>query len=272
MENLVPHFIELIRRAACDLPADMEESLRQARAVEAPGSAAQTTLDTILENVALSRERSTPICQDTGTPIFYICYPTGWSTIELRRQIKEAVAEATLRSYLRPNAVDALVASCDSGDFNSCISLGVMLRHGQGIKADQSRAAALYKKACDGGVAKGCSNLGYLYQKGFGVTIDYAKAAKLYELACENEGGDGCTGLGILNERGLGTEPDFEMAAEFYLLGCDFGDRWGCNNRGVMHRDGIGVAKDQNLARRYLDKACKMGLDQSCGFLRKLGE
>jgi fumarate hydratase class I len=108
MENLVPHFVELIRRAATDLPDDMESALRSARDREDPDSAAQNTLDAILENVRLSRERSTPICQDTGTPIFYVCYPTGWSTLELRRQIREAVAQATARSYLRPNSVDTL--------------------------------------------------------------------------------------------------------------------------------------------------------------------
>jgi fumarate hydratase class I len=108
MENLVPHFIELIRRAATDLPADVESALRKARDREDPHSAAQNTLDVILENVRMSRERSTPICQDTGTLIFYVYYPPGWSTLELKRQIREAVAEATARSYLRPNSVDSL--------------------------------------------------------------------------------------------------------------------------------------------------------------------
>ncbi len=108
MENLVPYFVELIRRAATDLPADVEAALHKAQAEEDPGSAAQTTLDAILENVRLSRARSTPICQDTGTPIFYVYYPSGWSTLALKRQIREAVAQATAKSYLRPNSVDTL--------------------------------------------------------------------------------------------------------------------------------------------------------------------
>ncbi len=108
MENLVPHFLELIRRAATDLPADIEAALRRAREVEDAGSAAQTTFDAILENVRMSRAGSTPICQDTGTPIFYVYYPTGWSTLALKKQIREAVAEATAKSYLRPNSVDTL--------------------------------------------------------------------------------------------------------------------------------------------------------------------
>lgn len=108
MENLVPHFIELIRRASTDLPADIEAALHKAREAEEPGSAAQTAFDSILENVQLSRKASTPICQDTGTPIFYVYYPTGWSTLALKKQIREAVETATARSYLRPNSVDTL--------------------------------------------------------------------------------------------------------------------------------------------------------------------
>ena len=108
MEDLTPHFIELIRRTATDLPADVEAALQKARAREDAGSSAESTLDAILQNVNLSREQSTPLCQDTGTPIFYVYYPTGWSTLELKMQIRDAVGEATVRSYLRPNSVDAL--------------------------------------------------------------------------------------------------------------------------------------------------------------------
>ena len=53
-------------------------------------------------------QNSTPICQDTGTPIFYVYYPEGWSTRELRTQIRAAVVQATEMAYLRPNAVNSL--------------------------------------------------------------------------------------------------------------------------------------------------------------------
>ena len=108
MRDLTEKIMELVRLAATDLPPDVEASLRQAVEREAPGSAARGALETILKNVALARQNSTPICQDTGTPIFYVYYPEGWSTRRLRDQIRSAVAKATERSYLRPNAVDAL--------------------------------------------------------------------------------------------------------------------------------------------------------------------
>ena len=108
MQDLTEAFVELIRRAATELPADMERALRKARDEEEPGSPAQGALDTILKNIELSRARSTPICQDTGTPIFTIHYPLGVSTRALAEQIRRACAIATEKSYLRPNAVDSL--------------------------------------------------------------------------------------------------------------------------------------------------------------------
>jgi fumarate hydratase class I len=108
MQDLTEQFVELVRLASTDLRPDVEDALRAARDREEEGSAAHGALDTILENVALARRNSTPICQDTGTLIFYIYYPAGWSTLALKKQIHDAVAMATERAYLRPNAVDSL--------------------------------------------------------------------------------------------------------------------------------------------------------------------
>lgn len=108
MRDLTSAFLELVRLAATDLPPDVEEALEAAVEREAPGSAARGSLESILENVALARDQATPICQDTGTPLFYVHHPAGWSTRALREQIQAAVAEATRRAYLRPNAVNSL--------------------------------------------------------------------------------------------------------------------------------------------------------------------
>jgi fumarate hydratase class I len=115
MPDLTDAFLELVRRTATDLSPDVEQALREAREREAVGSAAQGALDTILQNVALARDKSTPVCQDTGTPIFYVHHPQGWSTSTLREQIRAAVAKATALAYLRPNAVDA-VSGVNSGN------------------------------------------------------------------------------------------------------------------------------------------------------------
>jgi fumarate hydratase class I len=137
MQDLTDAFVELIRRAATQLPADMEKALRDAKQKEDPGSAAEGALDTIIQNVELARANSTPICQDTGTPIFEVHYPVGVSTRKLEDQIRRACAVATERAYLRPNAVDSLTGK-NSGD-NTGIDFPTMHFHEwdeKGIKVD----------------------------------------------------------------------------------------------------------------------------------------
>jgi len=114
-QDLVPRLIELIRLTSTSLPAGIETYLAQAEQEEKTGSPAQFTLQTILENVHTAREKSTPICQDTGTPTFYVRKPVTEDAAEIRSKILAAVKQATQKYYLRPNAVDSITA-VNSGD------------------------------------------------------------------------------------------------------------------------------------------------------------
>lgn len=125
--DLTAAFAELVRRAATILPADMEQALTSAKAEEEQGSAAEGALDTILLNVNMARQHATPICQDTGTPIFEVFFPLGISTRAIASQIREAVAIATQKAFLRPNAVDSLTGA-NSGD-NSGLEFPTMHFH-----------------------------------------------------------------------------------------------------------------------------------------------
>jgi fumarate hydratase, class I len=113
--DLTDQFVELIRRAATQLPMDMRQALRQAKGNELPGSSAESAIETILLNVDIAERDSTPICQDTGTPIFEVSYPVGLSTRRLADQIRRAAVIATELNYLRPNAVDS-ISGKNSGD------------------------------------------------------------------------------------------------------------------------------------------------------------
>jgi fumarate hydratase class I len=113
--DLTEEILELVRFTSSNLAPDVEKKLRASLEQEEPGSAAHGALETILKNVEMARQDSTPICQDTGTPIFYVHYPEGWSTIKLRVQIQEAVIQATKKAYLRPNSVNA-ISGKNTGD------------------------------------------------------------------------------------------------------------------------------------------------------------
>ncbi len=201
MQDLTQEILELIRLAATNLPPDVEASLQRALEQEEPGSAARGALETILKNVALSRQQSTPICQDTGTPIFYVKYPEGWSTRKLRQQIENAVVEATQRSFLRPNSVDSLTGK------NSGNNLGgghFPTIHFEEVEGDTLTIDLMLK----GG---GCENVGAQYSlpnTALGAGRDLAGVRKVVLDAVHQAQGQGCApgilGVAIGGDRGSG--------------------------------------------------------------------
>lgn len=113
--DLQKKFLELIRRAACELPDDVVIRLECFRSAESEGTSARAALDCIAKNCLLARQSSRPLCQDTGTNIWYVYHPHSVSTTILRRDIIRATRQATRLSYLRPNAVDSVTGK-NSGD------------------------------------------------------------------------------------------------------------------------------------------------------------
>ena len=107
-EQYADRFTEVIRRASTRLPRDVADALRDGWMAEERESLARKTLGTILSNVEMARENVAPICQDTGMPAFEIKTPVGANQIVMRRQIEEAIVEATKGGHLRPNSVNSL--------------------------------------------------------------------------------------------------------------------------------------------------------------------
>jgi fumarate hydratase class I len=201
MRDLFEPILELIRITSTDLPPDIEASLRRSVAREQPGSAAQDALETILKNVELSRQNSTPICQDTGTPIFYVRHPEGMSTRKLGETIKKAVAEATRQSYLRPNSVNALTEK------NTGNNLGD--QHFPVIHFEEVDGGSLtIKLMLKGG---GCENVGAQYSLPYNELAagrDLAGVRKVVLEAVQKAQGQGCApgvlGVSIGGDRGTG--------------------------------------------------------------------
>jgi fumarate hydratase class I len=199
MQDLTEHFLELIRLAATSLPPDVESALRASVSNESEDSSARSALETILKNVDMARENSTPICQDTGTPIFYVHYPEGWSTRKLRSQIEAAVAVATEKSYLRPNAVDTLTGKNSGNNLGGAHYPSI---HFEEVEGEQLTVDLMLK----GG---GCENVGAQYslpnnQLGAGRDLEGVRKAALD--AVHKAQGKGCApgilGIAIGGDRG----------------------------------------------------------------------
>lgn len=111
--DLSDAFLELVRRCATSLPPDIERRL--VAAADREEGTAQSALRTIVDNIAIARKDSVPICQDTGAPVFWVSYPAGMSQRLIEQQLTAAIREASARSWLRPNAVDSVTGK-NSGD------------------------------------------------------------------------------------------------------------------------------------------------------------
>jgi len=109
---MLPQFFDsvlaLIVRTSTDLPPDVRAAMTVAMGQESPATQSGQALAIIAENIDLAADCEGAICQDTGMPTFEVRVPIGANQVEMRRQIRDAVAEATRRGKLRPNSVDSI--------------------------------------------------------------------------------------------------------------------------------------------------------------------
>lgn len=108
LNNLKNSLLEMIRKTSSELPKDIESAILKSRDGEAKGSQTRYAMDIVCENIKLAKEKSQPICQDTGSIIFFVEAPKGFDQNEFKEAAKWAVAEATAKGFLRQNSVDSL--------------------------------------------------------------------------------------------------------------------------------------------------------------------
>src|SRR5438105_10575318 len=115
MEFLAGSLLELITQTSTNLPPDVRAAMSLAAGAETPSTQSSQALDIILSNIDMAQEDEGPICQDTGMPTFIVHTPVGVNQLQIKKAIREAVAEATRKGKLRPNSVDSLTGK-NSGD------------------------------------------------------------------------------------------------------------------------------------------------------------
>src|SRR5688500_19672391 len=89
--SLFESILELIRRTSTQLPQDVVSAVTGARKQEEQGSNADVALDVIGCNIVLARDNSLPLCQDTGTILFYVHTPVGYDQLEFEETATEAM-------------------------------------------------------------------------------------------------------------------------------------------------------------------------------------
>ncbi len=113
MNVLQDSLLELIRRTSAEIPDDVHNAIVGALEREKKGTIAASAMKIIDQNTALAKTKSQPICQDTGTIIFYVDGPIGFDQLGFEDAARAAVKEATKKGYLRQNSVDSITGKND---------------------------------------------------------------------------------------------------------------------------------------------------------------
>jgi fumarate hydratase class I len=143
--------VALIVRTSTDLPPDVRAAMRVAMDREDEPRSTQA-LSIIGQNIDQAAQVEGAICQDTGMPTFEVKTPVGVNQVALKKQIRDAVAEATRRGKLRPNSVDSLTGENSGNNLGP----GTPIIHFEQWEHDEIEVKLILK----GG---GCENMNIQY-------------------------------------------------------------------------------------------------------------
>lgn len=182
-------FVEIIRKTSAELPKDVIAAIQEGKKQEVEDSRGKYALGIIEKNIDLAKLKSQPLCQDTGSILWYIHYPAKIDAEILGKTIRKAVVAATKKGYLRQNSVDSLTGKNNGTN----VGPGTPTLHMEPWKKDHFDIRLMLK----GG---GCENVGAQYSlpdARVGAGRDIAGVKKCVLDAVQQAQGKGC-GPGVL--------------------------------------------------------------------------
>ncbi len=113
MHLLSDSLLELIRRTSAEIPDDVHRAILGSLEREKKGTIAESAMKIIEQNIGLAKTKSQPICQDTGSIIFYVDCPVAFDQLSFTETARDAVKLATKKGFLRQNSVDSVTGKND---------------------------------------------------------------------------------------------------------------------------------------------------------------
>ena len=101
---LQKNLLELIRRTSAELPTDVARVIDKGWRKEKKDSSGKYALEVIRDNIVMAKDKSLPLCQDTGTIICYVDLPAWLDEKTFRKAYDKAVVQATKIGFLRQNS------------------------------------------------------------------------------------------------------------------------------------------------------------------------
>src|SRR3989440_5778297 len=238
MKLLHDSLLELVRRTSTEIPDDVHNAILSSLEQEKQGTIAESAMKIIDQNIALAKNKSQPICQDTGSIIFYVDCPQGYDQIAFEEAAREAVKLATKKGFLRQNSVDSITGKND----------GTNLGPGSPtVHFHQHRSAEVsVRLVLKGG---GCENVGAQYslpneKLQANRDLDGCRKAILDAvLQAQGKGcGPGILGVCIGGDRATG----YEHSKEQFLRNLD--DRNGNTELDKLEQDILNTANELGIA------------------------
>lgn len=199
-KTLEATLIELIRVTSAELPNDVQKVILEALEREEKNTTAEYAMNIIKANIELAKKKSQPLCQDTGTVLFYVSHPVGFNQSKFSKLILKAVVAATKKGFLRQNSVDSLTGE------NSGLNVGP--GHPSIHFHEHTKSSVEVKLMLKGG---GCENVGAQYSlphTALGAGRDLDGVRKVILDAVYKAQGKGCgpgvLGICIGGDRGAG--------------------------------------------------------------------
>lgn len=199
-KELFDSILELIRKTSAEIPSDVQKVILEALAREEKNTTAEYAMNIIKANIDLAKKKSQPLCQDTGTILFFVNHPVGFNQGAFTKVVHKAVVKATEVGYLRQNSVDSLTGKNDS--------MNIGPGHPDIHFHEHSKPTLEVRLMLKGG---GCENVGAQYalpNTALGAGRDLDGVRKVILDAVQKAQGKGCgpgvLGVTIGGDRGSG--------------------------------------------------------------------
>lgn len=111
--DLLSSMLELIRRTSTEIPDDVQKVILEALEREEKNTTAEYAMKIIKTNIELAKKKSQPLCQDTGTVLFYVYHPANFDQIKFMDTTRKAISKATKIGYLRQNSVNSVTGKSE---------------------------------------------------------------------------------------------------------------------------------------------------------------
>ena len=188
-KELFNSILELIKTTSTVIPDDVQKVILEGLAREEANTTAEYAMNIIKSNIEIAKKKIQPLCQDTGTIIFYVDVPKGFIQSDFVKVCEKAVVKATQLGYLRQNSVDSLTGK------NEGMNIGP--GHPSIHFHEHNKKTVDIRLMLKGG---GCENVGAQYAMPYnalGAGRDLAGVRKVILDAVQKAQGKGC-GPGVL--------------------------------------------------------------------------